>query len=377
MLDLVATAAFGLEAVVKRECAALGFSGIAVADGQINFVGTVEDIVTANLWLRSADRVLVRISQFTAVTFDELFEGTKALPWSDWIPKNGKFTVLAKSVKSQVGSLSDIQSVAKKAIAEQLKQAHKTETLPETGAEYTVQIALLKNTVTATIDTTGLKAGLHKRGYRARATDAPLKETMAAALVLLSYWKPNRILLDGMCGSGTIPIETALIAKNIAPGLNRGFACENWERIPQKIWREAKKNAYAAINTFVEPLVFGSDISQAAIELAQHNAAEAGVDDCIIFEQKPLEKITLPADYGVTICNPPYGERLGKIDEINTLYKNMGAVFKNPTWSVYVLTSDEFFEQSFGKKANAKRKLFNGNIKVDYYQYHGIRPPKE
>ncbi|MCL1987359.1 MAG: class I SAM-dependent RNA methyltransferase [Firmicutes bacterium] len=376
MLNLVATAAFGLEAVVKRECSNLGFSDISVLDGQINFVGTVDDIVKANLWLRCADRVLVRVSQFTAVNFEELFEQVKALPWLDWIPQNGKFTVRAKSVKSQLGSLSDIQSISKKAIVEKLKEHYNTEIFSETGAEYTVQIAILKNKVTVTIDTTGLQRGLHKRGYRAKATDAPLKETMAAALISLSYWKPGRVLLDGMCGSGTIPIEAALIAKNIAPGLNRSFACEQWEQIPKKIWSDARRNAYSAINTFAEPLIFGSDISQTAIDLAQNNAIEAGVDDCINFEQKPLDKIILPDNYGVAISNPPYGERLGKIDEINQLYKDMGKVFKNPTWSVYVLTSDEFFEHSYGKKANAKRKLFNGNIKTDYYQYYGERPPK-
>ena len=376
MLNLIATAAFGLEAVVKREIESLGFSNISVLDGRVNFTGNLESIAAANLWLRSADRVLLRIGQFTALTYDELFEQTKALNWADWIPKNGKFTVLGKSVKSKLLSPRDIQSIVKKAVVEKLKQTYPIEHFPEDGPEYTIQAALLKDTATVTIDTTGAKNGLHKRGYRARSTEAPLKETMAAALISLSYFKPDRILLDPTCGSGTIPIEAALIAKNIAPGLSRSFASESWPQIPKQIWKDARQQAYTAIDTHAEPLIFGSDIDPAAIELARDNAVEAGVDDCTRFEHKPLDQIILPGEYGVAIANPPYGERLGRMQEVHQLYADMGRVFKDPTWSVYVLTSDEFFESAFGKKANAKRKLFNGNIKTDYYQYYGKRPPR-
>ena len=374
-LNLIATAAFGLEAVVKREVEALGFSNIAVLDGRIDFTGNIESIAAANLWLRSADRVQLRIGQFTALTFDELFEQTKALPWADWIPKNGKFTVLGKSVRSKLFSVSDIQSIVKKSVVEKLKQTYPIEYFPEDGPEYTIQAALLKDVATITIDTTGVRMGLHKRGYRAQSANAPLKETMAAALISLSYWKPDRIMLDPTCGSGTIPIEAALIAKNIAPGLSRSFISEAWPQIPAKVWKSARQQAYAAMDAFAEPLIFGSDIDPAAIELARANAIEAGVDDCIRFEQKPLNQVVLPGEYGVAISNPPYGERLGRMQEVHQLYADMGCLFSDPTWSVYVLTSDEFFESAFGKKANAKRKLFNGNIKTDYYQYYGKRPP--
>jgi len=376
MLNLIATTSFGLEAVVKREAESLGFSNITVLDGRVNFSGDLDAIATANLWLRSADRVQLCMGKFTALTFDELFEQTKALPWADWIPQNGQFTVLAKSIRSQLFSMSDIQSIVKKAVVEKLKLTYHIEHFPEDGPEYTIQAALLKDMVTLTIDTTGARKGLHKRGYRAQSASAPLKETMAAALISLSYWKPDRILLDPTCGSGTIPIEAALIAKNIAPGLSRSFASEAWPVIPANVWKTARQQAYAAINTSAEPLIFGSDIDPAAIALAENNAIEAGVDDCIRFQQKSLDQAVLPGEYGVGISNPPYGERMGQLQEVHQLYADMGRLFKDPTWSVYVLTSDEFFESAFGKKANAKRKLFNGNIKTDYYQYYGKRPPR-
>ena len=371
--NLIATTAFGLEAVVKREVQALGFTDISVLDGRIDFSG---DICRANLWLRSADRVLLRMGTFNAHSFDELFEQTKALPWADWVTKNGKFTVLAKSVKSKLFSLSDIQSIVKKAVVDKLKQTYNVERFTEDGPEYTIQAAILRDTVTITIDTTGARMGLFKRGYRENSAGAPLKETMAAALISLSYWKPGRIMLDPTCGSGTIAIEAALMAKNIAPGLSRSFASEKWPQIPAHRWKDARKQAYSVMKTEAEPLIYASDIDAGAIALAQANATEAGVDDCINFEQKPLNQITLPGQYGVAISNPPYGERLGRLQEVHDLYADMGKLFSDPTWSVYVLTSDEFFESAYGKRADAKRKLFNGNIKVDYYQYHGKRPER-
>jgi len=378
--NLIATTAFGLEAVVKREAISLGFPNIKVLDGRVDFSGDFYQIIKSNLWLRSADRVLLNMGQFKALTYDELFEGTKALPWADWITKNGKFTVLAKAVRSKLMSPSDIQSIVKKAVVDKLRQTYNVERFIEDGPEYTIQAAILKDEVTITIDTTGHKMGLFKRGYRDNSdgrsiASAPLKETMAAALISLSYWKPGRILLDPTCGSGTIPIEAALIAKNIAPGISRSFACEKWPQIPQSLWKEARKEAYAAIKTDdYDGLIFGSDIDPAVISLAQANAEEAGVDDCIRFENRPLNEVRLPGEYGVAIANPPYGERLGQLNQVEQLYKDMGHLFSDPTWSVYVLTSDEFFESAYGKRANAKRKLFNGNIKVDYYQYHGKRP---
>lgn len=382
-INLIATAAFGIEAVVKRECTALGFNNISVQDGRTYFTGDIASIPKANLWLRSADRVLLNMGQFTTLTFDELFEGTKALPWADWIPQNGKFTVLAKSVRSTLFSLSDIQSIVKKSVVEKLKQTYNVNTFPEDGPEYTIEAALLKDTVTLTIDTTGHRNGLFKRGYRKDSATAPLKETMAAALISLSYWKPGRILLDPTCGSGTIAIEAALMAKNIAPGLSRTFVCEKWPQIPPDVWKDARKEAYAKIDiNMEETILFGSDIDPSVIELAQKNAEQAGVDDIIRFEHKPLNEVTLPDKYGICISNPPYGERIGQMQEVHKLYEDMGKLLSDPTWSAYVLTSDEFFESAFGvnhkkKRADAKRKLFNGNIKTDYYQYYGDRPKKE
>lgn len=378
-LNFIATAAFGLEAVVKRECQTLGFNDISVLDGRVDFTGDFETMATANLWLRSADRVQLNLGHFSALTFDELFEKSKALNWADWITKDGKFTVLGKSVRSKLFSVSDIQSIVKKSVVEKLKETYHIERFPEDGpAEYTIQAAILKDTVTMTIDTTGHKNGLHKRGYRAKSAGAPLKETMAAALVLLSYWKPGRILLDPTCGSGTIPIEAALIAKNIAPGLYRSFVSETWPQIPKQIWKQARQSAYKMINTTEndEPIIFGSDIDAEVVKLAQANAEEAGVEDCVRFAHMPLDELILPGEFGVAISNPPYGERLGRMQEVQELYAGMGRVFSDPTWSVYALTSDEFFESAFGRRANAKRKLFNGNIKTDFYQYYGKRPSK-
>lgn len=374
-MDYIATAAFGLEAVVKREVARLGYQNIQVRDGRVDFTADISAAAEANLWLRSADRLLIKIGEFTAVTFDSLFEQTKALPWDEWITADGKFTVTGKSVRSGLLSVPDIQSIVKKAVVEKLKQKYKISWFAETGPDYTIQAALLKDTVTLTIDTTGAGRGLHKRGYRAKAARAPLKETMAAALIELSYWNRDRIFYDPVCGSGTLPIEAALIAKNIAPGLSRSFACEAWPQIDKRIWKDVRSAAYAAIKTEVEPQIFASDIDADAVALACDNAEKAGVDDCVHFEVMPLQNIVLPGEYGVVLANPPYGERLGQIKEVECLYADMGRVFKNPTWSVYVLTPDEFFEASYGRKADAKRKLFNGMIKTDYYQFIGMRPP--
>ena len=375
-INLIATTTFGLEAVVKRECQALGFENIKTSDGKVEFTGTEADIVKANMWLRCAGRVWVKMDTFKAVTFTELFDQTKALPWADWIPEDGKFTVVGKSVKSTLFSVSDCQAIVKKAVVEKLKQTYHSDWFDETGASYTIQVGILKDVVTLAIDTSG--SGLHMRGYRANALDAPLKETLASAMIQLSYWRKNRILLDPFCGSGTIPIEAAMIARNIAPGIHRKFASEEWERIGKDLWKKARVEAYQAINYDVMPEIYGSDIDPDAIELAKANAEKAGVDDCITFEVKPCQEIVLPGKYGVMITNPPYGERIGELKEVENMYRALGGIMKeNPTWSTYLITSMEYFESLFGRKADRKRKLFNGRIKTDYYQFEGPRPPKD
>ncbi|MDD4843649.1 MAG: class I SAM-dependent RNA methyltransferase [Anaerotignum sp.] len=374
-IELIASTTFGLESVVKRECQALGFQNINVLDGKVEFTGNEEDIVKANLWLRCAGRIWIKIGSFTAVTFTELFDQTKALPWGDWIPQDGKFTVVGKSVKSTLFSVPDCQAIVKKAVVEKLKDKYKTDWFDETGASYTIQVGILKDVVILAIDSSG--SGLHMRGYRANALDAPLKESLASAMVQLSYWQKDRILLDPFCGSGTIPIEAAMLARNIAPGLQRKFASEEWERIGKERWKKARAEAYQAIDYDVFPKIYGSDIDPAAITLAKANAEKAGVDDCITFEVKPLREISLPGKYGVIIANPPYGERIGELKEVEEMYRDLGAIMKGDyTWSTYLITSMEYFETLFGRKADKKRKLFNGRIKTDYYQFEGPRPPR-
>ena len=375
-LNFIATTAFGLEATVKREVLALGFEDVAVLDGRVCFSGGEGAIPRANLWLRGADRVLLVMGEFKALTFEELFEGTKALPWDEWIPADGKFTVTGKSVRSKLFSVPDCQSIVKKAVVEKLKQKYKTDWFCETGAEYKIQVSLLKDMAALTIDTTG--SGLHKRGYREEAGAAPIKETLAFGLIELSYWRRDRTLLDPLCGSGTIPIEAALIAKNIAPGLNRGFASEKWGRVPEALWKAARREAYSLMDVNARPEIYGSDIDEKAIALAKRNARLAGVDDCVRFETRAFKDISaLPAEYGVMIANPPYAERLGESGGVSELYRDMGRLMRgNKNWSVYLITSAEDFEKLYGRKADARRKLFTGMIKTDYYQYFGAIPPR-
>lgn len=374
-VELIATATFGLEAVVKRELQNLGYGNLNVSDGKVSFAADAAAIPRANLWLRTADRVLLKLGEFKALTFDELFEKTKALPWGDWITRDGKFTVNGKSVKSKLFSISDCQAIVKKAVVEKLKQKYKVDWFEETGPEFTIQVALLNDTATLTIDTSG--AGLHKRGYRQEAGEAPLKETLAAAMIQLSYWNKKRILLDPCCGSGTIPIEAALIGRNIAPGLNRRFAAEAWPGPGPDLWKRTRVEAFNAIDQDTPLQIFASDLDQNAITVASENAFAAGVDDCITFAAKPLQQLKVEGKYGVVITNPPYGGRLGNHREISELYRAMGKKFSTePTWSVYVLTAEEKFESLYGARAHRKRKLYNGNIRVDYYQYYGERPPR-
>ncbi|WP_352418126.1 class I SAM-dependent RNA methyltransferase [Proteiniborus sp.] len=372
-IELIATSTFGLEAVVKREVEQLGYKKITVENGKVTFSCDESGIPRTNLWLRTADRVLLKMGEFKALSFEELFQGTKALPWDEWITEDGEFTVTGKSVNSKLFSVSDCQAIVKKAVVEKLKEKYKTEWFKEDGPKYTIQVSILKDIATLTIDTSG--EGLHKRGYRVENVEAPIKETLAAAIVSLSYWNSNRILLDPFCGSGTIPIEAVMLGKNIAPGLQRSFASEEWPRIGATLWKEARKEAFKAINQDLDINIYASDINPKAVEAAKENAYEAGVDDCITFDVKDMSDIDIKNNYGVIICNPPYGERLGDKKEVEELYRKMGKVFnKLDTWSIYVITSNEEFEKLYGKKADKKRKLFNGRIKVDYYQYYGPRP---
>ncbi len=375
-IRLIATSTFGLESCIKREAQHLGFENIKAFDGRVEFDGDESDIVKANIWMRFPSKILIKMGEFKVLTFDSLFESVKALDWGSWIPVDGKFTVIGKSVKSALHSVPDCQAIVKKAVVEKLKLKYHVDWFDETGADYKIQVALLNDVATLTIDTSG--DSLHKRGYRQNAMDAPLKENLAAAMIDLSYWRKNRILFDPMCGSGTIPIEAALIARNIAPGLNRSFACDQWERIDKSLWKQAKVEAYKAIDYDFPLKIYGSDIDPDAIELANENAEKAGVDDCIEFSVKPLKEASLMGDYGCMITNPPYGERLGELKTVEELYKTLGKLMAtNPTWSSYVITSMEYFEKLFGKRADAKRKLFNGRIKTDYYQFYGPRPPKD
>lgn len=374
-LKFIATSTFGLEATIKRELSKLGYKDVSVLDGRIYFSGNINTIAVCNTWLRSADRLLLNYGEFFAYTFDELFEKTKALPWENFLTEDAKFTVIGKSVKSTLFSISDCQAIVKKAIVEKLKLKYKKSWFEETGPEYKIQISLLKDLATLTIDTTG--PGLHKRGYREASVVAPIKETLASALIELSFFKQDRILLDPMCGSGTIPIEAALMAKNIAPGLRRKFVSEDWPQIPKEIWKEVRRDAYSKIDINCAPDIYGYDIDQNAIQIAKNNATLAGVDDCIRFETRPFKDTKIDKDYGIVICNPPYGERIGEKDHVEELYRNMGKLLsKNDTWSVYIITSNENFEKLYGKLADKKRKLFNGILKTYYYQYIGPRPPK-
>jgi putative N6-adenine-specific DNA methylase len=374
-IELIATSTFGLEAVVKKELLNLGYSDLAVDNGKVTFKATEKDIPIANLWLRTADRVLLKMGEFKATSFEELFEKTKALPWDEWITEDGEFTVNGKSVDSKLYSISDCQAIVKKAVVEKLKTKYKTEWFKETGPKFTIEVSLLKDIATLTIDTSG--QGLHKRGYRTRSVEAPLKETLAAGLVLLSYWNKDRLLVDPFCGSGTIPIEAAMIGKNIAPGLNRNFASEEWPRVKKEYWREARRQAWDLMLKDVKLKIIGSDIDDEAIKIAKENAYNIGLEEDILFIRKNFRNFEFKDDYGVIICNPPYGERIGERKEVVALYKDMGKVFgKLSTYSIYVLTSNEDFEKLYGKKADKRRKLYNGRIKVNYYQYYGPKPKK-
>lgn len=375
-IKLAAISAFGLEAIVKRELQGLGYENVTTDNGWMYFDADIEDIPRTNINLRCADRVMLVMGQFEALSFEELFNMTFDLPWEKWITKDGKFTVKGKSIKSKLYSVPDCQAIVKKAVSKKLCEHYDVEWLPETGAEFTILVSINKDIATLSIDTTGAREGLFKRGYREKSTDAPIKETMAAALVLLSYWNKDRILYDPLCGSGTIPIEAALIGRNIAPGLNRTFASQSWPVVKEEFWKKARTEARKKIDLDSEIKIYASDISQKAINIAKENAIEAGVDDCIEFSVRDVNTIEkTPFEYGILITNPPYGDRIGETVDIEKIHRKLGQVFgRDLTWSCYIITAVESFEKEFGRKADRKRKLFNGDLKVNYYQYYGKRP---
>ena len=375
---LICPCHFGLEAVLKREIQDLGYEIVKVSDGKVSFSADPAGIARANLFLRTAERVLLLIGEFPAATFDELFEGTKALPWEDYIPADGRVWVAkANSIRSALFSPSDIQSVMKKAIAERFRAVRHLESLPETGGAYPLRVTLMKDIVTVALDTTG--DSLHKRGYRTDGVKAPISETLAAALILLTPWKGDRILVDPFCGSGTFPIEAALIASDIAPGLNRNFLAEHYPGlVPKKAWYDTADEAMSRIRKIEHPDIQGYDIDPRAIRAARENAVRAEVDDCIHFQVRDVRNLSHPKKYGFIITNPPYGERISEKEELPALYRALGERFRAlDSWSLYLITSYENAEADIGRKADKNRKIYNGMLKTYFYRFEGPRPPKK
>ena len=376
--ELIAPCHFGLESVLKREIYDMGYEIIQVEDGRITFEGDAEAVCRGNIFLRTTERVLLKVGRFHATTFEELFQGIKALPWEDYIPADGKFWVTkASSIKSKLFSPSDIQSIVKKAMVERMKQEYDMDWFPEDGASYPVRVFLMKDEVTVTIDTTG--ESLHKRGYRTMTSKAPLKETLAAALILLTPWKADRILVDPFCGSGTFPIEAALIAANIAPGMKRHFLAETWDNlIPKELWQDCFMEAEEMVNTDITVDIQGYDIDGDVIKAARENAKRAGVEELIHFQQRPVKELHHPKKYGFVITNPPYGERLEEKEALPALYKEIGTAYQNlDAWSLYMITSYEDAEKYIGRKADKNRKIYNGMLKTYFYQFLGPKPPKK
>lgn len=388
-LELIATATFGLEAVVRREIEALGYKVVRTEDGRVTYTGDERAIARSNLWLRSADRVYLKMGEFRAETFEELFQQAKGIAWEDYIPADGSFPVVGGSVKSVLHSVPACQSIIKKAVVSRLADFYCSETLPETGAMYRIRFIAHKDTFLLMLDTSG--EGLHKRGYRVQDVAAPMKETLAAALVQLSFYRKDRILVDPCCGSGTIPIEAAMIARNIAPGLSRNFASENWEMIPAEIWKDEKRRAFEAADFDTELCITAMDIDRRAVNAAKANAEEAGVLDDIDFVCMDMTKWEPGAgipkgasaeDHGVIISNLPYGKRIGDDKSIQKIYRHTGDLMNScPNWSFFLITSDKEIEKelekSVGRKADRRRKLYNGTIETQFYQYHGARPAKD
>ena len=377
-MELIAPCHFGLEAVLKREILDLGYEISEVEDGRVTFYGDADAICRANIFLRTAERILLKVGSFRAVTFEELFDKTKELPWEDYIPQNGKFWVAkAASVKSKLFSTSDIQSIMKKAMVRRMQERYCVEWFPENGASYPVRVFLMKDIVTVGIDTTGIS--LHKRGYREVSGKAPITETLAAALIMLTPWRKDRILVDPFCGSGTFPIEAAMMAANIAPGMNRSFLSEKWDNlITKKNWYDVIDEANDMICDDVEVDIQGYDLDSSVIKIARRNAREAGVDHLIHFQERDVKDLNHPKKYGFIITNPPYGERLEDKKDLPDLYRAFGESFKRlDSWSAYMITSYDDAERYFGRKADKNRKIYNGMLKTYYYQFLGPRPPKK
>ena len=374
--ELIAPCHFGLEAVMKREILDLGYEVSQVEDGRVTFIGDAEAVCRANIFLRTTERILLKVGSFKAETFEELFQGTRAIPWEQYIPRDGKFWVAkASSIKSKLFSPSDIQSIMKKAMVERMKGAYGITWFPEDGASYPLRVFLYKDVVTVAMDTSG--DSLHKRGYRTLTSKAPITETLAAALLMLTPWKPDRILVDPFCGSGTFPIEAAMMAANMASGMNREFLAEDWKNlIPKKCWYEAMDEANDLVKNDISVDIQGYDIDGEIVRAARANAAAAGVDHLIHFQQRPVSQLSHPKKYGFLITNPPYGERIEDKKNLPELYKTIGERFAAlDSWSAYIITAYEDTERYFGRKADKNRKIYNGMMKTYFYQFMGPKPP--
>ena len=375
--ELIVPCHFGMEAVLKREIDDLGYDISEVVDGRVTFLGDEEALCRANIFLRSAERVLIKIGSFHAESFEELFEGTKALPWEEYIPEDGRFWVTkAASVKSRLFSPSDIQSVMKKAMVERLKGIYHVNWFQEDGAEFPIRVFLMKDQVTVGLDSTGVS--LHKRGYRKLVAQAPIAENLAAAMIMLTPWNGERVLVDPFCGSGTIPIEAAMMAANIAPGMNRDFTAEDWPYVGGKgLWQDAQEEAEDLVNLEIETDIQGYDIDDHMVEIARENAKRAGVEKLIHFQRRDVAQLSHPKKYGFIITNPPYGERLRDKEEMPALYRTIGERFRLlDTWSMYLISAYEGAERDIGRKADRNRKIYNGMMKAYYYQFLGPKPPR-
>lgn len=376
--ELIAPCHFGMESVLKREIMDIGYDITEVADGRVTFFGDEEALCRANVFLRSAERILIKIGSFHAETFEELFQGTGQLPWEDYIPANGKFWVAkAASVKSKLFSPSDIQSVMKKAMVERLKAVYKVNWFEEDGASFPIRVFLMKDEVTVGLDSTG--ESLHKRGYRKLTAKAPIAENLAASLIMLTPWNKDRILVDPFCGSGTFPIEAALMAAGIAPGMNRSFTAQTWPHIiGGQTWKDTIEEAKEGVDLTVRPDIQGYDIDDHMVSIARENAKLAGVEKLIHFQRRGVEDLSHPKKYGFLITNPPYGERLQEKQEMPALYRTIGERFRAlDSWSLYMITAYENAEQDIGRKADKNRKIYNGMMKTYFYQFLGPKPPKQ
>ncbi len=376
--ELMAPCHFGLESVLKKEIIDLGYDVLKVEDGRVTFLGDEEGICRANVNLRTAERILIKIGSFHAETFEELFQGTKKLPWENYIPKNGKFWVAkAASIKSKLFSPSDIQSIMKKAMVERLKETYKISWFEEDGDRFPIRVFLMKDEVTVGLDTSG--DSLHKRGYRKLTSKAPIAENLAAALIMLTPWKKDRILVDPFCGSGTFPIEAALMAANIAPGMNREFLAMDWEHLVKKqVWYDTLEEARENVDLSVKTDIQGYDLDPDMVRIARENARLAGVEEMIHFQVRPVSQLSHPKKYGFVITNPPYGERLEEKKDLPKLYQTIGERYKQlDDWSLYLITAYDKVEQDIGRKADKNRKIYNGMMKTYFYQFAGARPPKK